>query len=287
MKEHITIRKKPGHLKEYEKNIDGNFLIFEGEIKNDIRNGKGKEYLKGQLKFDGEFLNGKRWNGKIYNPKNNTEYEIKNGNGIIEDYESEVCSFEGELKDGKRYNGKVKEDYYLDSFHYHFDGVYVNGIKKGKGYENGKLIYEGEKDENNLNNGKGVEYYEGEKTFEGEFFEGNKWNGKGKEYKGNIDNKLIYEGTYFEGKRWNGKGEEYDDDRKLIYKGSYFEGKRWNGEGKEYEDDKEGLIYEGSYFEGKRWNGKGKEYDNEGELIFNGEYIKGKKKRKNKEKIII
>ena len=63
---------------------------------------------------------------------------------IIEDYESEVCSFEGELKDGKRFNGKVKEDYYEDSFHYHFDGVYVNGIKKGKEYEEGKLIYEGE-----------------------------------------------------------------------------------------------------------------------------------------------
>ena len=40
-------------------------LIFEGEYLNGVRNGKGKEYCKnGILEFEGEFSNGKRWNGK-------------------------------------------------------------------------------------------------------------------------------------------------------------------------------------------------------------------------------
>ena len=33
-------------------------LIFEGEYKNGVRNGKGKEYYYNQLVFDGEYLNG-------------------------------------------------------------------------------------------------------------------------------------------------------------------------------------------------------------------------------------
>ena len=33
-----------------------------------------------------------------------------------------------------------------------------------------------------------------------------------------------------------------------------------NGKGKEYDRD-DNLIFEGEYLNGKRWNGKGKEYD--------------------------
>ena len=47
-----------------------NSIIFEGEYQKGLRNEKGKEYYdipKGQLKFEGEFLNGKNWNGKGYN----------------------------------------------------------------------------------------------------------------------------------------------------------------------------------------------------------------------------
>ena len=47
---------------------------------------------------------------------------------------------------------------------------------------------------------------------------------------------------------------------------------------------KEKLIYKGSYSEGKRWNGKGKEFDNSGKVIFNGEYVNGKKKEEKKKK---
>ena len=39
---------------------------FKGEIKNGEINGQGKEYdfLTDQLLFEGEYVNGKKWNGK-------------------------------------------------------------------------------------------------------------------------------------------------------------------------------------------------------------------------------
>ena len=41
------------------------------------RNGKGKEYYKrGILKFEGEYSNGKKWNGKIYDDKKNIIYSL-------------------------------------------------------------------------------------------------------------------------------------------------------------------------------------------------------------------
>ncbi len=46
---------KNGNSKEY---ISGR-LFFEGEYKNGIRNGKGREYDKdGEIKFEGDFVNG-------------------------------------------------------------------------------------------------------------------------------------------------------------------------------------------------------------------------------------
>ena len=47
---------------------------------NEKRNGLGKEYyLNNSLLFEGEYLNGKRWNGLGYNINGKLEYEIKNG----------------------------------------------------------------------------------------------------------------------------------------------------------------------------------------------------------------
>ena len=47
-----------GYIKEY--NYDGK-LKFEGEYLNGKRNGKGKEYYyDDKLEFEGEYLNGKR-----------------------------------------------------------------------------------------------------------------------------------------------------------------------------------------------------------------------------------
>ena len=54
-----------------------------------------------------------------------------------------------------------------------------------------------------------------------------------------------------------------------------------NGFGKEYELDTNILIFEGEYLNGKR-NGKGKEYD-DGKLEFEGEYLNDKRYGKGKE----
>ena len=48
-----------------------------------------------------------------------------------------------------------------------------------------------------------------------------------------------------------------------------------NGKGKEYNYYGE-LIFEGEYLDGKRWNGKGIAYDKYSKLIFESEYINGK-----------
>ena len=42
------------------------------------------------------------------------------------------------------------------------------------------------------------------------------------------------------------------------------------------------LVFEGQYLNGKR-NGKGKEYNYNYEVIFEGEYLNGKRNRKGKE----
>ena len=305
--------KRNGKGKEYDK--DGK-LIFEGEYLNGKRNGKGKEYNDdGILIFEGKYLNGKRWDGIGYDKNNNIVSELKEGKGAIKEYDKYgKLIFEGEYLNGERH-GKGKEYYYDGTLK--FDGEYLNGkrhyrdgefifegeylygnkwngkyyyllnnnvieIKNGKGlikeYDDyGKLEYEGEYLNGQIN-GKGKQYYYNNKLeFEGEYLYGYKL--KGKQYY--YDGKLEFEGEYLYGNKWNGKGKEYGKDGLLIFEGEYLKGERWNGEGKEY--DKDGfLIYEGEYLNGKR-HGIGKEYNDDGKLIFDGEYLNGERHGKGKE----
>ena len=65
--------------------------MCEGEYKNCNRNGNGKEYYyNGKLKYEGQYLNGKRWNGKV------KEY-----------YYNGKLKFDGEYYKGKRLFGKI------------------------------------------------------------------------------------------------------------------------------------------------------------------------------------
>ena len=84
-------------------------VIFEGEYLNNERNGKGKEYYHNcKLKFEGEYLKGKKWNGKGYDKLFNLVYELKNGDGIIKEYHDDgLIEFEGEYLNGES-NGKGK-----------------------------------------------------------------------------------------------------------------------------------------------------------------------------------
>ena len=63
-----------------------------------------------------------------------------------------------------------------------------------------------------------------------------------------------------------------------IFEGEYLDGIR-NGKGKEY-DYYGQLLFEGEYLNGKRWNGKEKVYNDVGELLFEGEYLNGLRNRK-------
>ena len=77
--------------------------------------------MKGKLKFEGEYLNGNRWNGNGYDNNNNIVYTLKDGKGLIKEYQAGV---------------KLE-----------FEGIYLNGQRNGKGKEynyKGELIYEGE-----------------------------------------------------------------------------------------------------------------------------------------------
>ena len=140
-------------------------------------------------------------------------------------------------------------------------------IKEFEDYDN-ELIFDGEY-LNGKKNGKGKEYYKnGKIKFEGEYL----YDGylKGKFY---LKEKVEFEGEYLFDKKWNGKG--YDKDGNIIY-----ELKNGNGKLKEY--SYEGiLIFEGEYLNGKK-NGKGKEYNFEGILEFEGEYLNGQKNGKGK-----
>ena len=81
--------------------------------------------------FEGEYLNGKKWNGKGYNENQNI-YELKNGKGFIKEYnEYGELMFLGDYLYGER-NGKGKEYNYglLE-----YEGEYLNGERNGKGKE--------------------------------------------------------------------------------------------------------------------------------------------------------
>jgi len=250
--------------------------------------------LDGKLRFEGEYLNDLKWNGKGYDSNNNIIYELKDGKGFVKEYSNnDKLIFEGEYKNGKR-NGKGKEyNLFYDTIL--FEGEYINGEKNGKGkeyYDNGKLYFEGEylydfKIKGKLFINEKLEY-------EGEFRYDKKWTGKGFDENGNIiyelingygkvkeycelNGELIFEGEYFNGKR-NGKGKEYGKHYdNLKFEGEYFKGKR-SGHGKEYSLVGK-LIFEGEYLNDER-NGREKEYNYDGKLIFEGEYINGKKLNK-------
>ena len=235
------------------------------------RNGDGKEYNLYNAKiFEGKYLDGK-----------------KNGKGIEYYYNGKV-KFIGEYLNGKKWNGKG----------YDRLGSLLFELKDGKGYvkeyfNDESLIYEGEY-LNGERNGKGKEYYKSDIIiYDGEYSNG-KRHGKGKEY--NVFNKLIFEGEYYFGFRK--KGKEYNIDY-YEFEGDYRYNKKWNGIGYinfMYSDKKEKIhqlnngngiireydiitgemIFEGEYLNGKR-NGKGKEYGAYNRLIFEGEYMNGKK----------
>ena len=66
---------------------DNDNLKFEGEYLSGQRNGKGKEvYYNDMLKFKGEYFYGNKWSGQRYNIIGKIDFEIKEGNGKVKEY---------------------------------------------------------------------------------------------------------------------------------------------------------------------------------------------------------
>ena len=72
-------------------------LIYEGNFLNDKKHGEGKEYNNGELIFEGEYYDGKVWNGKGKRVKESFQDNSK----II---------FDGEFQKGRLWNG-IRKDY--------------------------------------------------------------------------------------------------------------------------------------------------------------------------------
>ena len=168
-----------------------------------------------------------------------------------------------------KYNKSLQKNININIINYKFfTGKYIIYQSKriGKEYigKDNILIYEGEY-LNGERNGKGKEFCGDDKLlFEGEYLYNYKL--KGKYY---INEKLEYEGEYLYNKKYNGKA--YDENGNIIY-----ELINGNGMVKEFIDNGN-LLFEGEYLNGKR-NGKGKEYYYDGELIFEGEYLNDERK---------
>ena len=150
----------------------------------------------------------------------------------------------------------------------------MNGKRNGKGKEynkEGELVYEGEYldgkrhgkgiEFNHLKVGNNSNYAENKKNiiFEGEYYLDFRL--KGKKY---IRGLLEYEGEYLFNKKYNGIG--YDAKGNAMY-----EIKNGAGKIKEFDDNFK-LIFEGEYLNGKR-NGKGKEFDQNGKVIYEGKFL--------------
>ena len=97
------------------------YRINEFEYINGKKSGKGKEYKYGKLKFEGEFLNGKKWNGKgfkYFQDYKISEIEYLNGkkwNGKVYDEEGKIYI---ELKNGcsnkfKKYKDKCEQQFFF------------------------------------------------------------------------------------------------------------------------------------------------------------------------------
>ena len=123
----------------------GNYLYGE-------KNGKGKEIDNinnyDKIIFEGEFRDGKKWTGKVYDNYNKEFFELKEGKGYVKQVERHYNTFnfliyEGEYLNGLKH-GKGKKYIEDENKKIIFEGEYFNGKRwTGKAYnEKGELIYE-------------------------------------------------------------------------------------------------------------------------------------------------
>ena len=126
-------------------------ILFKGLYSNENKNVFGREFNEeGEIIFEGEYYDGKKWNGteKMYDEDTGNlifEYMYTNGKIKVKEYDKfdGELLFEGEYLNGKRngYGEEYKSIPSKKSEHYYstcsaiFKGEYINGErKKGKQY---------------------------------------------------------------------------------------------------------------------------------------------------------
>ena len=136
-------------LLKYKKKIYDNGNYYIGEMLNDNRHGKGILYYKnGNIKYEGEFVNGKKEGEGTYTDKNGNYYSghwsknKKNGKGKL-CFKNNNILYEGDFVNDK-FQGIGK---YIDEDGDYYIGQWLNDKKHGKGkeyYKNGDIKYDGE-----------------------------------------------------------------------------------------------------------------------------------------------
>ena len=250
-------------------------LCFEGQILEGLKNGKGKEYFvddNNKIKFEGEYINGQKWNGIGYDINGKKQYELKDGSGYIFEYNNNnSLIFEGEVIKGIK-TGIAKEYSYGKLL---FEGFYLNGKRNGKGklydvlyYDKIVLIYEGEFFDDKMQ-GRGIQYSNGKIFQKGIFFKdclikGNIYTNKGI-LKEEIEYRYFSNNTPFEELLW--KGKIYNDRGIIEYEGTKLKQMLWTGIGYDPYGKKAFNIK----------NGKGiiRKYYETGELKINAEFLYG------------
>lgn len=138
---------------------DKNYLIYEGNWKNSIQDGVGKEHWPDNTEYEGEYKEGKKWGrGRLSSPDFEFEgffvKDVINGKGIMkyEDgrkYEGEWLNnrMDGEgvftWPDGRAYKGHYKNDLKdgYGEFSWPNGRKYVGNWTKGKQNDEGKIYY--------------------------------------------------------------------------------------------------------------------------------------------------
>ena len=243
-----------GKCKEFD--FEGN-MIYEGEYQNEKRHGNGKEYTNNNIDFEGEFKEGKRWNGiaNQFNMNGKVVYDCTYQNGKIFNgkeykyFDDEIkLRTEAEYKEGLLWNAK---GYNKKSVFSNIDFEISNGNGVMKDYYSDNVLKSVINYKNGRKNGKAISYYniEGEKIeYEGEYNNDIK-NGEWKCFYENGNKEFI--GNYTNGIK-NGPCKEYDKGGKLLFDGEYNNGLKWTGKERLTKDvDNKKIFIERKYNNGK------------------------------------
>nr|WP_256257722.1 MULTISPECIES: hypothetical protein [unclassified Paenibacillus] len=218
-------------------------LVYEGQIVDGKRSGRGKSYENGILAYEGE------WSGDQRSGLGRRYTYDKSYTGSDFTGSSSLLMYEG------RFAADKETEQIAVYRHY---GNFVDGLPDGYGSVMLVHDYKHDTGPKSLDKEQGLAWL----IYEGEFRKGLR-EGKGKLYE---DNKLVYDGEFRKGLR-EGTGTSYEDG--LVYKGPFAADLK-EGEGEMF-DAFETLRFAGTFKKGKK-TGFGRLYSENGLLTYEGQF---------------